>query len=149
VLSPSRVLKHSLDLKFKLQSLLLIVPTATTAPQHHRSAQLGSPPLSLLPVPHLLQVHPHVRRCQIFCSVSELAHAQLSTDYCDLGVEAYSEYCTELRQALAAARAQAGLPMPREDMLQLSVRHLPLHIAALDTATFVLPAAGAPATKAA
>lgn len=96
-----------------------------------------------------VQVHPHVRRCQVFCSVSELAHAQLSTDFCDLGVEAYREYCTELRQALAAARAQAGLPMPREDSLQLSVRHLPLHIAALDTAIFVLPAAGAPATKAA
>lgn len=95
-----------------------------------------------------VQVHPQVRRCQLFCAVSELAHAQLSTDLCDLGVEAYSEYCTELRQALAAARAQAGLPMPREDSLQLSVRHLPLHITALDTATFVLPAAGAPASRA-
>jgi hypothetical protein len=44
VLSPSRVVKHSLDLIFKLQSLLLIVPTASTAPQHHRSTQLGGPP---------------------------------------------------------------------------------------------------------
>lgn len=96
----------------------------------------------------VLQVHTHVQRCQIFCSVSELAHAQLSNDFCDLGVEAYSEYISELRQNLAGARAQAGLPMPREDLLQLSVRHLPLHIAALDTATFVLPAASAPATKA-
>lgn len=94
------------------------------------------------------QLHPHVRRCQLFCSVSELAHAQLSTELCDLGVEAYREYVGELRQALAAARAAAGLPMPREDALQLSVKHLPMHIAALDTHTFVLPAASAPASKA-
>lgn len=102
----------------------------------------------MLWLPPWLQVHPHVRRCQLFCSVSELAHAQLSTDLCDLGVEAYTEYVAELRQALASRRAAAGLPMPREDLLQLSVRHLPLHITALDTHTFVLPAASAPASKA-
>jgi hypothetical protein len=96
----------------------------------------------------LLQVHPQVQRCQLFCSVSELAHAQLSSELCDLGVEAYSEYVSELRQALAAGRAAAGLPMPREDLLQLSVRHMPLHITALDSNTFVLPAASAAATKA-
>lgn len=89
-----------------------------------------------------------MQRCQVFCSVSELAHAQLSTDFCDLGVEAYSEYVSELRQHLAGSRAQAGLPMPREDLLQLTVRHLALHLVALDTATFVLPAASAAASKA-
>jgi hypothetical protein len=38
--------------------------------------------------------------------------------------------------------------MPREDLLQLTVRHLPLHVVALDTATFVLPAGSAAASKA-
>jgi hypothetical protein len=46
------------------------------------------------------------------------------------------------------ARAAAGLPVPREDSLRLAVRHLPLHLAALDGTTFVLPAAGAPAVMA-
>jgi hypothetical protein len=82
--------------------------------------------------------------------VSELAHAQLSTDVCDLGVEAYREYVGELRQALSASRAAAGLPMPREDLLGLSVRHLVgLALVALDTHTCVLPAAGSAASKAA
>jgi hypothetical protein len=80
--------------------------------------------------------------------VSELAHAQLSPGLCDLSVEAYAEYAGELRQALAAARSAAGLPMPREEALALAVRHLPLHISALDAHTFVLPAAGAAASKA-
>lgn len=43
------------------------------------------------------------------------------------------------------ARARLGLPLPREDTLSLSVRHLPLHLAALDASAFVLPAASAPA----
>jgi hypothetical protein len=93
-------------------------------------------------------VHPQATRCLIFCSVSELAHAQLAPELCDLSVEAYAEYAAELRQGLAARRAAAGLLVPREESLALSVRHLPLHIAALDAQTFVLPAASAPAAKA-
>jgi hypothetical protein len=46
------------------------------------------------------------------------------------------------------ARAAAGLPVPREDQLKIAVRHVPLHLAALDAATFVLPAAGAAASMA-
>lgn len=48
----------------------------------------------------------------------------------------------------AQARAAAGLP-PKADGAapapQISVRHVPLHLAALDASTFVLPAAGAAA----
>lgn len=94
------------------------------------------------------QVHPQVQCCLLFCSMSELAHAQLDPALSPLGVEAYSDYTAALRQDLAAARAAAGLPAPREDQLQLSVRHLPLHVVALDSQTFVLPAAGAVASKA-
>lgn len=94
------------------------------------------------------QVHPHARRCLLFCAVSELAHAQLDASLSPLGVEAYREYAAALRQDVAAARAAAGLAAPREDQLQLGVRHLPLHITALDASTFVLPAAGAVASKA-
>lgn len=99
-------------------------------------------------VVHLLMVHPHVQRCLLFCSVSELAHAQLDPAISPLGVEAYSDYVAALRQDVAAARAAAGLPVPREDQLQLAVRHLPLHMVAIDSHTFVLPAAGAVASKA-
>jgi hypothetical protein len=95
-----------------------------------------------------LQVHPHVQRCLLFCAVSELAHAQLDPAISPLGVEAYSDYVAALRQDVATARAAAGLPVPREDQLQLSVKHLPLHMVALDSQTFVLPAAGAVASKA-
>jgi hypothetical protein len=45
----------------------------------------------------------------------------------------------------AKARAAAGLPVPREDGLKISVRHVPLHLAALEATAFVLPAAGAAA----
>eukprot|EP00879_Flechtneria_rotunda_P025718 GHRR01027357.1.p1 GENE.GHRR01027357.1~~GHRR01027357.1.p1 ORF type:complete len:379 (+),score=125.42 GHRR01027357.1:574-1710(+) len=99
-------------------------------------------------VVHLFMVHPFITRCQLFCSVSELAHAQLDPEVSPLGVEAYREYLLALRQDLATARAAAGLQVPREDVLQLSVRHLPMHVVALDTRTFVLPAAGAVASKA-
>jgi hypothetical protein len=47
------------------------------------------------------------------------------------------------RDCTKQARAAAGLPVPREDSLRLAVRHVPLHLAALDGSTFVLPAAGA------
>lgn len=97
---------------------------------------------------HLLMVHSHAQRCLVLCAVSELAHAQLAPHLCDLSVEAYREYAGELRQSLAAARAATGLPIPREESLALHVRHLPLHIAALDTQTFVLPAASAAVARA-
>jgi hypothetical protein len=35
--------------------------------------------------------------------------------------------------------------VPREESLRISVRHVPLHLAALDGGAFVLPAAGAAA----
>eukprot|EP00775_Hariotina_reticulata_P009236 gene9236-9401_t len=99
-------------------------------------------------VVHLLMVHQQVQRLQLFCSVSELAHAQLDPCLSPLGVEAYSEYILALRQDVATARAAAGLSVPREDQLQLSVKHLPLHAVALDSHTFVLPAAGSVASRA-
>jgi hypothetical protein len=93
-------------------------------------------------------VHQQVQRLQLFCSISELAHAQLDPSLSPLGVEAYSEYTLALRQDVATARAAAGLAVPREDQLQLSVKHLPLHAVALDNSTFVLPAAGSVASRA-
>jgi hypothetical protein len=89
-----------------------------------------------------------VQRCLIFCSISELAHAQLDPAISPLGVEAYSDYVAALRQDVATARAAAGLAVPREDQLQLAVKHLPLHMVAIDSHTFVLPAAAAVASKA-
>lgn len=65
-----------------------------------------------------------------------------------LGVEAYSEYTSILMQDLAQARAAAGLPVPREGQLLLTVRHLPLHVCALDSCSFTLPAASVAASMA-
>lgn len=81
--------------------------------------------------------------------MSELAHAQLDAALSPLGAEAYREYAAALLEDLGAARRAAGCPPPpRDDAPQLAVRHLPLHVAALDAGTFVLPAAGAPASLA-
>jgi hypothetical protein len=80
--------------------------------------------------------------------MSEMAHAQLDFSLSPLGVEAYTEYAAALRDDLCAARNAAGLPPLRGDTPQLAVRHMPLHVVALDGGTFVLPAAGAPASLA-
>jgi hypothetical protein len=100
-------------------------------------------------MPSLLQVHLRsVTTCRIYSSVSQLAHAQVAADS-DLGVEAYAEFASALQAAMSGARSDQGLPpLPREQQVHISVRHLPLHVVALDHTTFVLPAAAAAATMA-
>ncbi|GBF89111.1 hypothetical protein Rsub_01828 [Raphidocelis subcapitata] len=112
-------------------------------------AQLSLGPAFLLARAHRKtprpQVFPSAARVTICCALSELAHAQQAG--VELGVEGYREYAGALQQDLAEARAAAGLPPHGEGAPppQISVRHVPLHLAALDAATFVLPAGGAAA----
>ncbi|KAG1669634.1 hypothetical protein FOA52_010794 [Chlamydomonas sp. UWO 241] len=73
-----------------------------------------------------------VRSVTIFSSVSEHAHAcQAATE---LGAEAFSEYAAMLKDDLQASCTPT-----------LTVRHLPMHVCALDASTCVLPAASAAA----
>ncbi len=91
----------------------------------------------------------------VYCTVSERAHAMQASS--PLGVDAYREYAAMLWHDSAAARAAAargpcaaegGPQAPPWHELSVGVKHLPLGICALDNSSFVLPAAGAAATRA-
>jgi hypothetical protein len=73
----------------------------------------------------------------LLCSITEQDHAnQASTN---LGYEAYIDYAAQLRDDLsAAAKQQHATPSQLPD---ISIRHFPLDICALDATCFVLPAA--------
>ncbi|GAX79314.1 hypothetical protein CEUSTIGMA_g6755.t1 [Chlamydomonas eustigma] len=79
-----------------------------------------------------------VTKLVIFSSFSELAHACQAS--CSLGVEAFSEYSTLLRDAIKS--------IPSHNSLQINIRHLPMHICTMDASTLVLPSASAAATHA-
>mmetsp|Transcript_28477 Transcript_28477/g.62680 ORF Transcript_28477/g.62680 Transcript_28477/m.62680 type:complete len:773 (+) Transcript_28477:171-2489(+) len=113
----------------------------------------GRPPaltLSIFVTQLLTDLHPHivkailahgpaVSRVQIFSSVTEHAHAcQASTV---LGVEAFAEYSSMLKQDLKGS----SFPVAQ---LSIMVRNFPMHMCALDHASFVLPVASAAATMA-
>jgi hypothetical protein len=103
-------------------------------------------------------VHAAATRVVVYSALSEAAHAAQAAS--SLGVEAFREYGDALRQDAAAARQrqQAAVqqqptqpPPPQQPPpppLQLAVRHLPMHVAALDSGAFVLPAGSAAAALA-